>query len=328
MGQRSFCNWFLKLGAKMNTTFMVVGNEELRNMDIIRDSAEHHFMMMLDDLRATAQQWRVLHFPLSKSMKHKDIVANLSKIPSVLKLLGQKNKEFITALAGAGDILSECHIYEFCDQDVIVLAKTVNDDEKTIISRLYKKMTKFLPENTAKHDVLGSEIYSYQRLVDQKLLSAKKFEAYEAMSDIHKAGSIDLRRRRRDSACVMFVEDDRFTAAYAANILNRDFDTVICRNGEEAISAYIENAPDIVFLDIHLPGMDGLDVLQAIRAVDPEAYVVMLSVDTARDKIVQAQEDGAEKFMKKPFSKERLINTVRMSPFVKMSIQRAQIHNP
>lgn len=297
-------------------------------MDIIRESAEHHFMMMLEELKSTASQWRALYFPLSKSLKHKDIVSVPSRIPDMLKKLGQTNKAFITALSGAGDILSECHIYEFCDQDVIVLAKTVNDAEKTVIDRIYKKMIKLLPENTAKHDVLANEIYMYQKLADQKLLSAKKFEAYDAMSDVSKAGSIDIRRRRRDSACVMFVEDDRFTAAYAANLLNRDFDTVICRNGEEAIGAYIEHAPDIVFLDIHLPGIDGIQVLQAIKAVDPEAYVVMLSVDTAREKIVQANQDGAEKFLKKPFSKERLINTVRMSPFVKMSIQRAQIHNP
>ena len=115
----------------------------------------------------------------------------------------------------------------------------------------------------------------------------------------------------------MMVEDDRFTSTYAATILGTDFDLLIAKDGEEAIEAYIKNAPDIVFLDIHLPGLSGHDVLKALHAIDPEAFIVMLSADTVKENIVEATQHGARKFLKKPFTKERLIETVRNSPYVR-----------
>src|SRR5690606_8687745 len=98
-----------------------------------------------------------------------------------------------------------------------------------------------------------------------------------------------LRRKRRDSPLVMVVEDDRFTASYIQNFL-REYDVVIARNGEEAILKYIEYAPDAVFMDLHMPGLNGDQALQAIKAADPDAFVVMLSVDTAQHSIMSASE--------------------------------------
>jgi CheY-like chemotaxis protein len=178
-------------------------------------------------------------------------------------------------------------------------------------------MGKHAQSDYADRCVLGDDLYNYQKLADAKLLSAKCFEAYKAMGDANRVMSIPIRRSRRDVSKVMIVEDDRFTASYAANILSKDYDLTICRTGEEGIIAYIEHAPDIVFLDIHLPGINGHDTLQAIRAVDPKAFVVMLSVDTAQNSISRATKTGAHSFLKKPFSKDRLLNTVKSSPYVR-----------
>ena len=85
------------------------------------------------------------------------------------------------------------------------------------------------------------------------------------MADSNKVASIDIRRDRHEDPVVMMVEDDRFTATYAANIISKDFDLILAKSGEEAIALYIEHCPDIVFLDIHLPGLSGLDTLVAIK---------------------------------------------------------------
>jgi DNA-binding NtrC family response regulator len=141
--------------------------------------------------------------------------------------------------------------------------------------------------------------------------------AYQAMTDEAKVSSISLRRDRRKETLVLIVEDDRFTAAYAANILNKDYEIIHAKTGEEAIIAYIEHTPDIVFQDIHLPGLNGHETLNAIKKVDPVAYVVMLSVDTVKTNIVEASKGGASGFLKKPFTKERMIAMVKTSPFYK-----------
>jgi DNA-binding NtrC family response regulator len=59
--------------------------------------------------------------------------------------------------------------------------------------------------------------------------------------------------------------------------------------------------------DIHLPGLDGHETLNAIRKADPAAYVVMLSVDAVKTNIVEASKGGASGFLKKPFTKDRMI---------------------
>lgn len=94
---------------------------------------------------------------------------------------------------------------------------------------------------------------------------------------------------------------------------------MVARTGEEAILKYIEYAPDAVFLDIHLPGINGHQALQALKAADSEAFVVMLSVDTAKASIMAASENGAVSYLKKPFSRERVLNTLRLSPFIRES---------
>jgi CheY-like chemotaxis protein len=170
--------------------------------------------------------------------------------------------------------------------------------------------------------ILEHEFYNYQKLADQKFLSARRMMAYRDMADKLKVASISVRRERRDHPMVQVIEDDRFTAAYAGNILNRDYDLVLSRNGEDGIIHYIESAPDIVLIDIHLPGLSGHEVLESIRAIDPQVFAVMLSVDTMKNNIVQAAEGGAHNFLKKPFSKERLLNIVKTSPYIQSIMRR------
>ena len=97
---------------------------------------------------------------------------------------------------------------------------------------------------------------------------------------------------------------------------NKEYDVVLAKNGEDAIRLYIEHAPDVVFLDIHLPGLNGQETLRAIRKIDPKSCVFMLSVDTVKENIVNANKDGATGFLKKPFSKERLMVAVKKSPHI------------
>ncbi len=127
-----------------------------------------------------------------------------------------------------------------------------------------------------------------------------------------------LRRIKRDEPIILVVEDDRFTATYISGFL-KEFDLIVARSGEEAVLKYIEYAPDAVFLDIHLPGINGHQTLQAIKCADPDAFVVMLSVDTAKSSIMSASENGAVSYLKKPFSRERVLNTLRLSPFIRDS---------
>ncbi len=77
------------------------------------------------------------------------------------------------------------------------------------------------------------------------------------------------------------------------------------RNGREAVELFDEHAPDIVFLDVHMPGMNGVD---AARAIDRRALVVF--VTAFEQYAVQAFEEGALDYLVKPFEPARLADTV------------------
>lgn len=291
-------------------------------MEVVQKSAEHHFLTNIQRLKNAPNGWAILYFSLSKRMGHGEILTNASAINKYLsQKRGEAEREFEALRSEAGHI-PKAALYLFDDNDIALVAPYKSDESKDNLKQLYKFMASRLEKGTSDFSILEHELYTYQKLADQKFLSAKRMAAYREMADRHKIASIGLRRERRDHALVQVIEDDRFTASYAAGILNREYDMILSRNGEDAILQYIENAPDIVFIDIHLPGLNGHQVLNALKAIDPHVYAVMLSADTVKDNIVKSATGGAHNFLKKPFSKERLLNVVKASPYIQGAMRR------
>jgi DNA-binding NtrC family response regulator len=83
------------------------------------------------------------------------------------------------------------------------------------------------------------------------------------------------------------------------------------RNGQEAVAAYRAKQPHLVFLDIDMPGADGLTALEEIRGLDPHAYVVMVSGHGSLEKVQQSVALGAAAFVVKPFSTRRIAEVLR-----------------
>jgi len=82
-------------------------------------------------------------------------------------------------------------------------------------------------------------------------------------------------------------------------------------DGRAGIEAASKTRPDVTFLDVKMPGMDGLDVLARLREVDPAAIVVMISGHGTIDTAVEATRKGAYDFLEKPLDTDRLLVTLR-----------------
>ena len=91
-------------------------------------------------------------------------------------------------------------------------------------------------------------------------------------------------------------------------------------------STSIFSAPDAVLLNIGLPDASGLEVLKCIRALDPYAYVVMLTGQASRENVLQATQLGAKGFIGKPFTSEKLLSCIAKSPFVQEKRMHALTH--
>ena len=81
-------------------------------------------------------------------------------------------------------------------------------------------------------------------------------------------------------------------------------------NGQEAIDLYKEHHPDIVFLDITMPVVDGFEALQVIKGINPEAIVVMISADRQKSTKEKVLVLGASAIIAKPIDAEEFRTTL------------------
>lgn len=122
-------------------------------------------------------------------------------------------------------------------------------------------------------------------------------------------------RQARYPAHVMVVDDDLLTRRIVVSILGAANAMITEETAEGAVASYLMHAPDIVFLDIGLPGADGFAVLDQLLKFDPEAFIVMFSSHNDRATISRALHAGAKGFVPKPFQKEMLRNYILGSNF-------------
>jgi len=81
---------------------------------------------------------------------------------------------------------------------------------------------------------------------------------------------------------------------------SKGWETVIALSGEEAISIYTREDPNVVLLDIVMPGKDGLETLRELKALDPGAHVIMVTAVEEDELAKQAMNEGAFDYIIKP----------------------------
>jgi two-component system, OmpR family, response regulator len=107
---------------------------------------------------------------------------------------------------------------------------------------------------------------------------------------------------------VLVVDDEENVVHLVASALRFDgFDAVTADNGHSALVAVAEHDPDLIVLDVMMPGLDGLGVLQNLRSAGSTVPVIFLTArDTANDR-VNGLRSGADDYVVKPFSVEELL---------------------
>jgi two-component system, OmpR family, KDP operon response regulator KdpE len=111
---------------------------------------------------------------------------------------------------------------------------------------------------------------------------------------------------------VLVVDDEApLRKALRTSLVASGFSVEEARSGEEALDAVRQHAFDLVLLDINMPGMNGFDTCQRIRALTPQAGIVMVTVKDSEDDKVRALEAGADDYVTKPFRLRELTARLR-----------------
>jgi two-component system response regulator MtrA len=110
---------------------------------------------------------------------------------------------------------------------------------------------------------------------------------------------------------VLVVDDDAALSEMLTIVLrNEGFESRVCATGERALADFREFRPDVVLLDLMLPGKDGIDVCKEIRA-ESGVPIVMLTAKSDTVDVVVGLESGADDYVVKPFKPKELVARIR-----------------
>ncbi len=233
-------------------------------MDILQHYSLTRFMGFVPAIKKNVGEWWIVEVSLSGKTSH-----NVTYIAVKLKEYFE-GKEGVIFICNANTILVLAHM----DKEAT---------EKSMLSDIQEKLPKHSCAAQAKSltpDGLITIKFRLEEFAEEK--NAKSPDT-----------SMLVAKRARQERIVMIVDDDRFIRSLINKTFRHRAKIIECKDMDGAVEAYRENLPDVVFLDIHLPGGSGLDILAKIFDYDDSAYVFLLSADSVKDNIMTAKDLGA-----------------------------------
>lgn len=154
-------------------------------------------------------------------------------------------------------------------------------------------------------DKLVTEITSIVSQVDGvNKVVVEKSNAYN--DSIYRQQKFDLPSK------VLFVDDEKeFVQTVSERLISRDVGTYGVFNGEQALSVIEEDRPDVMVLDLKMPGLHGVEVLRQAKKVAPEVEVIILTGHGSNQDMLDCMELGAFAYMNKPVDIEELSATIK-----------------
>ena len=166
----------------------------------------------------------------------------------------------------------------------------------------------------------GSQVRSNAREAQQVLIAilASTHDRFKgrAHSEINPEASKDSSTKLKSTLIRILIAEDHFIArAGVSAIVNAQQDMKViaeATNGQQAVSLYREQTPDVVLMDLFMPVMSGFDAIAAIRAEFPAARIIALSTYGGEEDILHAFQAGVKAYLTKDVLHEELIQTIRL----------------
>lgn len=114
----------------------------------------------------------------------------------------------------------------------------------------------------------------------------------------------------RDTLVLVVDDETRLATMLQMNLQAEGVRSIVASNGREALDALREEMPDIILLDVMMPGMDGYETLRRIR-IASQVPVIMLTAKDQEDDRIKGLELGADDYIGKPFSYRELLSRIR-----------------
>ena len=110
--------------------------------------------------------------------------------------------------------------------------------------------------------------------------------------------------------CILVVDDDVMNLKRTKLILDKHYDLILAKSGEEALDKLKGESIDLVLLDIAMPGMNGIETFKHMKEDGVEVPVIFLTASGDEDDVVAAISLGAVNYLKKPFLPKDLLERI------------------
>lgn len=111
---------------------------------------------------------------------------------------------------------------------------------------------------------------------------------------------------------LLLVDDEKeFIQTLADRLKMRDLDAAVAHNGEEALSAVKKEEPDVIVLDVKMPGIDGIEVLRRVKQAYPNVEVIILTGHGSKKDEDAARSLGAFDYVNKPADLDKLVPLIK-----------------
>lgn len=248
-----------------------------------------------------------------------------SALPALADLPLQILCSAIAGLLPAGEVYAcrDGDLFILDDQFTYTLTNRIGDELRALTQVDVQPYFRVLDPKTEElqiHAVLEAKINIIARTGVH--VSAQE-EHLERLREVYRevpaelASTLSTRRLARQRGSAMLVEHDTFLRLQAEATLRGECDVLSLETKERILIEYATAAPDILFLGMEPDDAQSLHVLENILALDPEAYTVMLSPYAGRSLILKALETGAQGFIDKTFTRQKLLQYVAQSPHIR-----------
>jgi nitrogen regulation protein NR(I) len=127
---------------------------------------------------------------------------------------------------------------------------------------------------------------------------------------------------------ILIVDDDKSIRYSLKRMLEENFSVITAQNGEEALDRVRENPPDLIIMDIKMPGRNGIDVLKEIKSIDPKSLVIIMTAYGTTETAIEAMKYGAFDYILKPFLIPQMKGLVEKALSLRRMMKQEVIYAP